>query len=61
MIKRNKIADDELDDMEIVSSEDDSFFSEDIQESSNVRIHIIYFYFTNALTNPFVVFKFCLG
>jgi len=41
MIKRNKIAEDALDDMEIVSSEDDSSLVEDIQESDNVRIHII--------------------
>ena len=41
MIKRNKIAEDALDDMEIVSSEDDSSLVEDIQESGNVRIHIM--------------------
>ena len=43
MIKRNKIPDAELDDMEIVSSDDDSSFAEDIQEKRNVCIHIIYF------------------
>ena len=43
MIKRNKIPDAELADMEIVSSDDDSSFAEDIQEKRNVCIHIIYF------------------
>ena len=41
MIKRREIDNDALDDMEIVSSEDDSSLVEDIQESGNVRIHII--------------------
>ena len=43
MIKRNKIPDAELDDMEIVSSDEDYSFAEDIQEKRNVCIHIIYF------------------
>ena len=41
MIKRNKIAEDALDDMEIVSSEDNSSLVKDIQESGNVCIYII--------------------
>ena len=41
MIKRKEIDEDVLDDMEIVSSEDDSSFVEDIQESKNVCLRII--------------------
>ena len=43
MIKRNKIADDGVDDMDIDSSDNDSSFAEDIQEKKNVRLHFIHF------------------
>ena len=41
MIKRKEISEDAHEDMEIVSSDDDSSSIEDIQENGNVRIQIM--------------------
>lgn len=54
MIKRSKIAEDALDEMEVLSSDDDSSLVEDIQERGNVRIHF-FFKLRHALTKTLLL------